>query len=385
MNKDVIKEGMRHDYPCLKKHSNGAYYIHYDRHNRSSLKTREKGIAKQKFSLARTEYFQRNLRLLRGECNGTLKEFKNEYLEDRAARMAGGTVHIEEVALTHLINYFGENDKMSCLTERRIKDFHLNLLGEHIVFDNKGEKKIKKGCKKRSVNIYIRHLKVAFKHALKWGYIDKNPYDEFDQYREEDTEPRFFTLEEVTMITSLIPEKDTDFRDMILTYLYTGCRASEVCTMKREDIKHNPVVNRQYIQIKDVKNKKWKYIYVSKDLEAIFERLPPKKGFLFPRWQNPQTVSKKFLRLLRTAGIHNAHLHHTRHTTGSWLAMSGVSKKMIQSTLGHTQASTTDIYMHLSPDYEVDGMDKLNFKSTNATKMQQMEDTKIVKLAKTNS
>jgi integrase len=44
------------------------------------------------------------------------------------------------------------------------------------------------------------------------------------------------------------------------------------------------------------------------------------------------------------------HFHSLRHTCGSWLAMRGVPQRVIQGILGHTDATSTEVYMHLQPE-----------------------------------
>lgn len=64
-------------------------------------------------------------------------------------------------------------------------------------------------------------------------------------------------------------------------------------------------------------------------------------------------ISKRFKFFVRKAKMPDRkrlHFHSLRHTCGSWLAMRGVPQRVIQGILGHTEASTTEVYMHLQPE-----------------------------------
>ena len=92
----------------------------------------------------------------------------------------------------------------------------------------------------------------------------------------------------------------------------------------------------------------------------ILKQLPV-KGYLFPRWRNVETVSKKLKRYLRLVGLGHMSLHGLRHTNISHLTMKGVPDEAIMKMSGHTQKSTLKRYQHLSPDYLIEIADKLHF------------------------
>jgi integrase len=55
-------------------------------------------------------------------------------------------------------------------------------------------------------------------------------------------------------------------------------------------------------------------------------------------------------RILKRAGLANLRIHDLRRSLGSWQAIGGASLPVIGKSLGHTQASTTQIYARLSMD-----------------------------------
>jgi integrase len=74
------------------------------------------------------------------------------------------------------------------------------------------------------------------------------------------------------------------------------------------------------------------------------------------RNENPiklDRISKRFKFFVRKAKMpdrERLHFHSLRHTCGSWLAMRGVPQRVIQGILGHTDATSTEVYMHLQPE-----------------------------------
>jgi len=66
---------------------------------------------------------------------------------------------------------------------------------------------------------------------------------------------------------------------------------------------------------------------------------------------HPDTVSKRWSRLVRSAGVRHINLHSARHTCGTTLHLRGVPLSVIVAWLGHADASVTArIYAHSQPD-----------------------------------
>lgn len=62
-------------------------------------------------------------------------------------------------------------------------------------------------------------------------------------------------------------------------------------------------------------------------------------------------IRKAFDAACRRAGLIGVGRHTCRHTCGTWLAQAGVDLHQIAGWLGHTNARTTELYAHHSPDY----------------------------------
>jgi site-specific recombinase XerD len=75
--------------------------------------------------------------------------------------------------------------------------------------------------------------------------------------------------------------------------------------------------------------------------------------FYNPKTSRPYPdVRKSFKAALKKAKIKDFHFHDQRHTRGSMLAMEGVDVLSIKELLTHSRLTTTQKYMHLSPEHK---------------------------------
>ena len=65
----------------------------------------------------------------------------------------------------------------------------------------------------------------------------------------------------------------------------------------------------------------------------------------------PARLTVAFGRACKKAGIEDFRFHDLRHTTGSWLAMSGKDIYTIAKVLGHKDLRMSARYSHLSRQY----------------------------------
>jgi site-specific recombinase XerC len=62
---------------------------------------------------------------------------------------------------------------------------------------------------------------------------------------------------------------------------------------------------------------------------------------------------------MRDVKIEGFHWHDLRHTFASRLAMAGVNLRTVQEALGHKSIAMTVPYSHLSPEYQLDAVERL--------------------------
>jgi integrase len=180
-------------------------------------------------------------------------------------------------------------------------------------------------------------------------YISANPIA-IKKPRSNKLPPRFLTAEETSEVLKHA-EGETLF-PMIATALYTGMRLGELKRMKIEDVDFK----RKTITIPVSKSKKFRVVPLHKTLEPIL-RQPDALPF------NLANRRRVFDRVMRLSGLKGQKIgwHTFRHTMASTLIIHGVDIATVSKLLGHQSISTTQIYLHLSPDHLKDSIAKLRF------------------------
>lgn len=163
------------------------------------------------------------------------------------------------------------------------------------------------------------------------------------------------------------------------TAIQTGLRSSELRELTTSSLRSDHIV----LGAQHTKNGKQAKQYISKDLHKRLKDALPFKMPLVDEvaemfyadlaaarelWLNshPKASRKKLVEsqefLCRTnAAGDSLDFHALRHTCGAWLAISGVSIKVIQSVMRHSTITLTlDTYGHLLPGAEQDAAAKLS-------------------------
>ena len=141
-------------------------------------------------------------------------------------------------------------------------------------------------------------------------------------------------------------------RAALWLYLLTGVRKTELLKARWEDID----LVRCELRLPETKAGRIHYVPLSPPAVALLERMPREEGnpYLLPSTKVPGhhlvNIEKPWRRVRKAAGVEDVRLHDLRRTVGSWLAQAGNSLPLIGRVLGHTNASTTQIYARLGDD-----------------------------------
>ena len=147
--------------------------------------------------------------------------------------------------------------------------------------------------------------------------------------------------------------RNAKYRALFMTIYSGGLRVAEVTHLCPKDIDSQ----RMLICVRQGKGNKDRYTLLSKRaLEALreyWQHYRP-EGWLFPGLWGHQplttsSVQRAFKCTVALAGLKKAATPHTlRHSFATHLLESGVTLYHIQRLLGHRQAATTAVYLHLT-------------------------------------
>ena len=205
-------------------------------------------------------------------------------------------------------------------------------------------------------NRVLDHLSRLFNYAiddLEW-FDGRNPARKVKKNIEPPRE-EYFDRAEIDAILEALPV--TGQGDLIRFLLVTGCRPVEARQMT-----WGQVAGARWTKpAATTKQKKNHTVPLNQAAVELIERQPKRSTFVFTR-ANGQAVGKVFdlwQRTLQAAGVEHRRLYACRHTVASLLASQGVSLQIIGAVLGHSRATTTQRYAHLTDDAVRDAVERV--------------------------
>lgn len=207
------------------------------------------------------------------------------------------------------------------------------------------------------------HL-IALRSFLK--YLQKNDIPSFSPEKIELIKqpanlPQFLEANEIIQLLSFEPDpkKITEIRDLAIihTLFSTGLRVSELVKLKKEDISHQ----RQEISIIGKGGKSRivflstaaeenikKYLKMRKDTNPhLFVSHYRKNNRVTPL--SPRSIQRTIKKMAKKTGIVKPITPHTlRHSFATDLLINGADLRSVQSLLGHSSVTSTQIYTHLT-------------------------------------
>lgn len=247
--------------------------------------------------------------------------------------------------INHVKNYasfFGKSpDKLS--TDEIKKYLHYLI----------SEKKVSKSY----VNSVYSALKFFYETTLKRQWDMR----EIPRVKKPKKLPVILSKDEVKSIFSAT--NNVKYKTIFMTIYSAGLRVSEAANLKVEDIDSK---NMQ-IRVRQGKGNKDRYTILSKKnlnaLRLYYKYNGINDEWLFPGYPKSKPIStrsiqKVFKKTINKAGIKKkATVHTLRHCFATHLLEQGTGIYQIQRLLGHTNAKTTSVYIHLTRH------DVLNIKS----------------------
>ncbi len=233
-----------------------------------------------------------------------------------------------------------------------------------------------RGISARTIVQLHRILKRAFRQAVRWNLIPRNPLDFVDPPVYERKESPTLDAEQLNVLL----ERTAEIRNGAAIYLgaVTGMRRGELAGVQWVDIDFDgPMVSVRrelvfvpgtgYLVTPPKSSKSRRAIDVTEYDVAVLrkhralqieERLKAgsawrDEGWVFAKLDgnhiNPNDLTKTFKSLREELGLPTVRLHDLRHTHATLLLQAGVHLKVVQERLGHsTIAITADTYSHVT-------------------------------------
>ena len=283
----------------------------------------------------------------------------NDFLESLEVESGRSryTTRNYELYLERLIEFGGEELKPADIDEEWLRKYRLWL--------NRYQTVQKKGL---SVATQTYHL-IALRGFLK--YLAKRHIKSLDPAlvdlpRNHRPQVTFLHVDEIEAILNQIPvDTETGLRDRaILELLFsTGLRISELIALNRDSVN----LDRKEFMVRG-KGQKDRPVFVSDSAAlAVADYLSERKDSLPALFLNnsknqplagtsgdyrrltPRSVERIINKYVRAAGITKHVTPHTlRHSFATDLLMNGADLRSVQSLLGHSNISTTQIYTHVT-------------------------------------
>ena len=283
----------------------------------------------------------------------------NDFLESLEVESGRSryTTRNYELYLERLVEYGGEELKPSDIDDEWLRKYRLWL--------NRYQTPQKKGL---SVATQTYHL-IALRGFLK--YLAKRKIKSLDPTlvelpRTHRPQVTFLHVDEIEAILNQIPiDTETGLRDRaILELLFsTGLRISELIALNRDSVN----LERKEFMVRG-KGQKDRPVFVSESAAlAVADYLSERKDSLPALFLNnsknqplagssgdyrrltPRSVERIINKYVRAAGITKHVTPHTlRHSFATDLLMNGADLRSVQSLLGHSNISTTQIYTHVT-------------------------------------
>jgi integrase/recombinase XerD len=212
----------------------------------------------------------------------------------------------------------------------------------------------------RSIARHITTLRNFYAHLIEKGVLEADPTAHLAAPRQWQSLPKYLNKKQIDdLMASCDSSKPQGLRDRaMLEFLYaTGLRVSELCGVRVSEVERNMGVVRVM-----GKGNKHRMVPVGKEALLAVEQYLGNgrplllKGraspFLFVTNRGGAMTRQAFWQLLarygKKAGIfHDLTPHVLRHTFATHLLEGGADLRSLQSMLGHSDISTTQIYTHV--------------------------------------
>lgn len=215
--------------------------------------------------------------------------------------------------------------------------------------------KSKQLMKVTTINTRLRALRSFYNFLDKNKMIDKNPMKNIKLLRDRQKTIETLDNQEIEKLIKTIRKQKTfvGFRDevILLVFLDTGVRLSELVGINVEDVRHNKLI------IRRTKNLFERTVYLSDTTQERLESYIKVRGEVVTnklfisqdnKELNPHSIQTRLTKYGKEAKISKRVSPHTfRHTMAKRMIVSGLDAFSLMHLLGHTDITITKRYVNL--------------------------------------
>ena len=203
---------------------------------------------------------------------------------------------------------------------------------------------------------------ILFLAAIKYAYnnlLNKDITEKIKRPKRDKQIPTVLTREEIKRILSVLLNKKSK---LMVSMMYAcGMRVSEIVNLKIDNLDFEEKIG----HIKRAKGRKDRVFNIPGFLDEELKKHIEKQKELYEKGENNEryvftgpkgklssrNLQKMVSKAAKRAGIKKeVHCHTLRHSYATHLLEEGVDIRYIQTLLGHSDLSTTQIYTHVSTD-----------------------------------
>lgn len=241
-----------------------------------------------------------------------------------------------------------------------------------------------------SIRRYLTVLQSIFKQASKLGLISESPAkgERLTLPKAQAPKIEIFTKQEAAEMLAALEKEDLQFQTLIQLAIVTGARRGELAALKFSDIDFEQQkitieraaykIKGQPLATKPPKDYETRTVTINESCCELLKLLKAEKvserqrigsqwiegNWVFTQWNgemmNPMTPTKQFSKFLDRNGLRHRKFHSLRHTSATLLLYAGVNIKQVQGRLGHGDIETTNKYLHLIEEADVEAVNKLD-------------------------
>lgn len=234
---------------------------------------------------------------------------------------------------------------------QRIGELRLSHLTAGIVIEHREH--LTRATSPSTANRYMTVLSHLLKVAARdWSWLTESPLRHLSRLREPSGRTRFLDKSECERLLAVCRTSGHEhLYAIVLLALCTGCRKKEITRLCWHQIAQGCTAI-TLVETKNGEARRVPIVEPARHVLKVYSRIRRTLGcdWVFPRRnrEGPCNINRAWDQAVKAAELKDFRFHDLRHTTASYLAMSGASMVAIAEILGHKQLTMVRRYAHLS-------------------------------------